>query len=172
MKSNMHGIDHIGVTVPNIDQATDFFVKGLGAVVLYDTFTKDQPPRDSEFTRKRLGIINGTAEVAIRMLALPNGPGLELFEFYDPEQKGPVSPADLGWQHIAIYVDDMDKALQQIETAGAKRNADPVALSGLEGGDGNLFCYCKTPWGSSIELISYPTAQPYLEVSPRKKWQV
>lgn len=172
MTNNIHGIDHVGITVPDIDKATEFFVKALDAIVLYDTFTKDQPPRDSEFTRKRLGIESGTAEVAIRMLALPNGPGLELFEFYDPHQKGPVSPADLGWQHVAFYVEDMQKALVQVEAAGGKRNADPVALSGLEAGEGNYFCYCKTPWGSSIELISYPTPQPYIKVAPRKKWQV
>lgn len=172
MIGNLHGIDHVGVTVPDIDQATEFLVKALDAVVLYDTYTKDQPPRDSDFTRKRLGIIKGTTEIAIRMLALPNGPGLELFQFFDPQQEGPISPADLGWQHIAIYVDDMDKALQQVEAAGAKRNADPVELSGLEEGKGNLFCYCKTPWGSSLELISYPTTQPYIATAPRVKWKV
>lgn len=172
MSSNLHGIDHVGVTVPDIDKATEFFVKALNAVVLYDTYTKDQPPRDSDFTRKRLGIVDGTAEVAIRMLALPNGPGLELFQFFDPQQEGPISPADLGWQHIAIYVDDMEKALVQVEAAGAKRNADPVALRGMEAGEGNLFCYCKTPWGSSLELISYPTPQPYIKTAPRKKWKV
>lgn len=169
---NIHGIDHIGVTVPDIEEATTFFVQALDATVLYDTYTKDQPPRDSDFTRKRLGIAKGTIEVAIRMLALTNGPGLELFEFIDPERIGPVTPADFGWQHIALYVDDMTKALQQVESAGGKRNADPVELSGLEAGEGNQFCYCKTPWGSSLELISYPTPQPYLKIAPRRKWQV
>ncbi|WP_313376688.1 VOC family protein [Chishuiella sp.] len=172
MKNNLHGIDHIGITVPDIDKATEFFVKGLDAVVLYDTYTKDQPPRDSDFTRKRLGIEDETAELAIRMLALPNGPGLELFEFYNQHQNGPITPADIGFQHLAIYVDDMNEALQKVEAAGAKRNSDPVALNGLEEGKGNVFCYCKTPWGSSLELISYPTKQPYTKFSPREKWKV
>lgn len=172
MNSNLHGIDHIGLTVPDLEAATEFLIKALDAEVLYDTYTMDQPPRDSETTLQRLGIKKGMAERAIRMLAFPNGAGLELFQYDGPDQLGPVTPADFGWQHVAFYVEDIDKAVAKVEAAGGTRNADPVPLSGPEEGAGNLFCYCQTPWGSTIELISYPTPQPYLKHAPRKKWQV
>lgn len=169
---NIHGIDHIGLTVPDLNEATDFLVNALGAEVLYDTYTLDQPPRNSEFTHRRLGIKDTMAQRAIRMLVMPNGPSIELFQYEGPDQQGAITPADIGWQHIAFYVDDMDAAVERIERFGGKRNADPVDLSGIEAGAGNKFCYLKTPWGSSIELISYPTPQPYLETASREKWRV
>lgn len=172
MNNNVHGIDHIGLTVPDLEAATNFFIKALNGAVIYDTYLKSQPARRSAFTQKRLGITNDMAEVAIRMIGFPNGAQIELFEFTGPDQKPPITPADFGWQHVAFYVDDIDLAVKQIESAGGQRNADPIELSGIEAGAGNKFCYCLTPWGSSIELITYPTPQPYLSTSNRRKWPV
>ena len=39
------GIQHIGVTVPDLDAATRFLVEGLGAGVVYDGLTADDEPR-------------------------------------------------------------------------------------------------------------------------------
>lgn len=169
---NIHGIDHVGLTVPDIDQATQFFTEALGAEKVYDRLTKDEPKRDSQETQIRLGITGYAAQRAIRMLKLPNGPGLELFEYERTEQTGPVDSADIGWTHIAIYVEDVEKALAKVEKSGGKRYADPQPLSGLEAGQGNVFCYAQTPWGSTLELISYPTPQPYQEITSKQKWQV
>ncbi len=168
---NVHGIDHIGLTVPDLEQATQFLCNALGAEVIYDTYTLDQPPRNSEFTHRRLGIADSMAQRAIRTLGLPNGPGIELFQYEGPDQREAVTPADVGWQHLAVYVDDIEEALRKVEEFGGKRNSDPVPLSGIEGGEGNFFVYCKTPWGSSLELLTYPTPQPYLKTSHRAKWQ-
>lgn len=172
MKNNIHGIDHVGVTVPNLEQATDFFVNVFEAIVLYDTLKNDGEGRHDKFTQQRLGILSDMTQMAIRMLALPNGAGLELFEFKGSSQKPAITPADIGWNHIAIYVDDIDQALAKVEAAGGKRNADPIELSGLEAGKGNFFCYVRTPWESTLELISYPSPQPYLDIAPRRKWSV
>lgn len=169
---NLHGIDHVGLTVPDLDRATEFLVDALGAEVLYDTHTLDEPARDSDETHRRLGIPVTMAQRAIRMLGLPNGPGIELFEYQGPDQHGAAVPSDIGWEHIGVYVDDVDAALARVEAAGGSRNADPRDLSGAEGGTGNRFVYARTPWGSTIELISYPSPQPYLENAPRPKWSV
>ena len=171
-KNNVHGIDHIGLTVPDIDKACEFFEEAFNAVVLYDTYTKGQPVRNNDFTHHRLRIPNSMGETAIRMISLPNGPGIELFEFIGPDQSSANVPSDIGWQHVAFYVDDIDFAIEQVERAGGRRNSNPVNLSGIEAGDKNQFCYCITPWGSSIELITYPTPQPYLKNSTRRKWTV
>ncbi|MBS0847014.1 VOC family protein [Citrobacter sp. JGM124] len=172
MNNNVHGIDHIGLTVPDLDAATEFFINALNASVIYDTYLKSQPPRHAVATQKRLGISSDTAEIAIRMIGFPNGAQIELFEFSGQNRSGPVTPADYGWQHVAFYVDDIELAVRQIEAAGGKRNADPIDLTGIEAGAGNKFCYCLTPWGSSIEVITYPTPQPYLHTSKRRKWSV
>ena len=167
--SNIHGIDHVGVTVPDIEQATQFFKKALDAEVLYDMLTKDEPKRDSPQIQTRLGVPSKTAQRAIRMLKLPNGPGLELFEYEKPSQAGPVDSADIGWTHIAVYVEDVAEVVKKAETAGGKRCADPQPLGGLEAGTGNVFCYVITPWGSTLEIISYPTPQPYQDITDKRK---
>lgn len=41
----IRGIDHVGVTVPSIEQATEFFVRALGAQVLYDTLPREDGSR-------------------------------------------------------------------------------------------------------------------------------
>ncbi len=163
-------IDHVGVTVPDIDAATTFFETALDAVFLYDVRCRTEEPRGSAEVHGYLGIPSTMAQGAIRMLALPEGPGLELFEYVGPDQHAPAVPSDLGWQHVALYVDDIDAALEKVERAGGVRNSDPRGLRGPEAGAGNRFVYTRTPWGSTLELVSYPTPQPYLLTAPRAKW--
>ena len=45
------GVDHIGITVPDIEQATTFFVDVLGCELLYER----EPPGDDS-PRHRLGV--------------------------------------------------------------------------------------------------------------------
>lgn len=168
---DIRGIDHVGVTVPDIEAATRFFVEPMDAEVLYDILNKSEPPRSHPHIASRLGVRPGTKQMAIRMLAMPNGPGLELFEYQTENQAPPSIASDFGWQHIAIYVDDNDLALDRARAAGATPFSEPQNLSGLEGGPGNKFVYCKTPWGSVLELISYPSPQPYEKTVSRRRWR-
>lgn len=163
-------IDHVGVTVPDIDAATAFFEAAFDAVVLYDMRCRAEAPNRTPEAHGYLGIPPTMAQGAMRMLALPEGPGLELFEYLGPDQHGAVHPSDIGWQHLAVYADDLDDALARVEAAGGTRNSDPRPLRGLEAGDGNRFVYTRTPWGSTLELVSYPSPQPYLLSAPRAKW--
>lgn len=77
--NHIHGIDHIGLTLPNIE------IQAFDAIILYDTLK----------TKKRLGIKSDMTEYTIRMIGLPNGPSLELFEFKGASQKSAIPPADL-----------------------------------------------------------------------------
>ncbi|WP_267421536.1 MULTISPECIES: VOC family protein [unclassified Curtobacterium] len=163
-------IDHVGVTVPCIDAATMFFMAALDAVVLYDIRLRDEAPNGTPEAHRYLGMPSSMAQGAIRMLALPEGPGLELFEYLGPDQRDPAHPSDLGWQHLAVYADDLDATLAKVEAAGGRRNSDPRDLRGPEAGAGNRFVYTRTPWGSTLEIVSYPTPQPYLAHAPRPKW--
>ena len=160
----------MGVTVPDLESATDFLVRALGAEVLYDTLRRADGPKSDPGTRRRLGVPEGTAQRAIRMLALPHGPGIELFEFSGPRQLPPALPCDFGWQHIGLYVDDLDAAVARCVRAGATRLAEPQPLPGPERGERNRFVYLRTPWGSTLELLTYPDAQPYEESTSRRRW--
>lgn len=110
----VRGVDHIGLTVPDVDAATTFLVEAFDAVVLYDTLPVDAPPRGGHETDERLGVPEGAREVRVRMLALPDGPGMELFSFDGAPERTPAVPTDLGWQHVALYVDDLDATLAAV----------------------------------------------------------
>lgn len=167
----VRGIDHIGVTVPDIEAATDFFVRALGAEVLYDTLPREEGPRSGPDTTARLGVPAGTEQLAMRMLRLGNGPGVELFEFGGPRQRDPALPCDLGWQHLALYVDDLAAATGAVRAAGGTVLAEPHDLPGPEAGPRNRFAYCRTPWGSTLELLTYPDPMPYEERTRLRRWR-
>jgi catechol 2,3-dioxygenase-like lactoylglutathione lyase family enzyme len=162
------GIEHIGVTVPDIPAATRYFEHAFGAEVMFDLVAPDGEgdPRlreealaacDAIDYESVLGAPSDARIGAVRMLGLGNGPLIELFEYTVAGQRDPVVPSDLGLQHICIYVDDIDAAAARVAEAGGRLLAGPHDMSGPEAGQGNRYMYTKTPWGMTIELISYPS---------------
>ncbi|MFD6667235.1 hypothetical protein ACFWE0_01170, partial [Streptomyces diastaticus] len=58
--------------------------------------------------------------------------------------------------------------------AGAGRPrplAPPHPLPGPEAGPANRFAYLRTPWGSTLELVTYPDPQPYARHTDRRRWR-
>jgi catechol 2,3-dioxygenase-like lactoylglutathione lyase family enzyme len=74
--TNVRAVEHIGVTVPDLEQATTFFAEAFGAQKLYDML--DEPLRGPA-VEKGLGVPEGAVIEVIRMLRLGNGPNIELF---------------------------------------------------------------------------------------------
>ena len=94
----LRGVDHIGITVPNMEQATSFFVDVLGCELLYER----EPPAD-DAPRDRLGVPAGSRIQAVSFLRCANGANIELFEFYSPDQREEFPrPSDVGIQHLAL----------------------------------------------------------------------
>jgi len=172
MPSAVRGIDHIGITVPDIEQATLFFEHALGAKILYRSVEPDDDNIDNASQEKTLRLFPGTRIRAIRMLSLPHGPGIELFEMHGPEQQPAARPSDFGLQHFAVYVDDFTQAIANFTAAGGEMFTEPKPLTFPdERGEGNAFCYGKTPWGSVIELIAWPSPMPYEKYTQLRRWK-
>lgn len=171
-KHPVRGMDHIGITVAELEQATRFFQQAFGAQVIYDSVAPTANDVQGEETERTLNLMPGTRIKAVRMLALQHGPGLELFEMAGPQQRDPVRPSDYGLQHFAVYVDDMAAAVSRFEAAGGQMFTAPQPLMfPTERGEGNLFCYGQTPWGSVIELISLPSPLPYETDTSLRRWK-
>jgi catechol 2,3-dioxygenase-like lactoylglutathione lyase family enzyme len=169
----VRAIEHIGITVPNIDEASAFLVAAFGAEVIYvmspdpDRATGGTGP-DSQST---LGIRPGAVWKSSQMLKLGNGPSIELFEYEDTDQREAVIASDFGLQHFALYVDDMETARQRVIDAGGTPLVGPSLLPGIESGKGNMWLYTLSPWGSIIELVSFPSSQPYEQTTPLRRWR-
>ena len=170
------GIDHVGITVPDVEAATAFFVEALGAVHLYDMLAPGAVPVPGEDAmdvdeEAQLGVPRGARMDAVRALRLGNGPTLELFEYSVVEQRPVARPCDLGFQHLALMVDDIDAAAARIVAAGGEALAGPTDLTYLEAGPGNKFLYMRTPWGSTIELIAAPSPMRYEDSTKLRRWR-
>ncbi len=167
----IRGIDHLGITVPSIESATEYFKTAFGAEVIYDVLTARDVPLGGAAIEAAVGINEGTRVRAIRLLKLHDGPSLEIFEYTAAEQRSSAIPSDFGLQHLAIYVDDLPEAANRVRAAGGYVLPGPTDLPEIEGGSGNKFWYTRTPWGMTIELISYPSSQPYERTTNMRRWR-
>jgi catechol 2,3-dioxygenase-like lactoylglutathione lyase family enzyme len=170
MTSPVRGIDHVAMTVPNLDDASRFLEAALGAKPIYDDLKRGEPPLQGAQVERQLDLAVGTSLVAMRMLRVANGPGIELFEVKSEHQQPPARPSDLGLQHFGVYVDDVDVAAARFVAAGGELVAAPAPTIGVEAGPGNAYCYVKTPWGTIIELISHPAPGAYEKDTPLRRW--
>ena len=119
---------------------------------------------------KELDLAPGTKLITMRMMKLAHGPGLELFEMKGPTQHPPARPSDFGLQHIAVYVDDMDASLRRFVAAGGTILSGPNVMLGLEKGEGNSWAYAQAPWGTVIELLTYPGKEDYEKNTKVRRW--
>lgn len=159
------GINHIGLTVPDIEAATHFFKKGLDGKIAYDSQTEMEAPRGGEDVERYLGMESGAKIIKKRMMVFGHGPNIEMFEFANAEQRSAETLQDIGFTHISFYVDNFDRALAQVIEAGGQPISEPHFNTKYEDTDGNQTVYVQTPWGSLIELQTVPNGYYYPESS-------
>ncbi len=147
------GIEHIGLTVPDIEAATRFFVDVIGAETLYDIGPFERP---DDWMANHLAVHPRARINKLRVIKVANGPVLELFEFTAPDQSRAMPRnSDHGGWHMAFYVESMDAALAAIRAHKCDIQSGPVEMT--EGPSAGLsWLYFRAPWGQQLELVSYP----------------
>jgi catechol 2,3-dioxygenase-like lactoylglutathione lyase family enzyme len=140
-------LDHVGLTVPEVDTATTFFVDALGATIAEDIVRE---PLAGPEVEAGLGLAPGAVVRRVRMLTLSEGGGVELFELAGVDQAEPPGLADLGVHHLAVAVSDIDDAVRRVGAAGGRALAAPAPVPGDEA---SSWVYCTPPWGGLIELV-------------------
>ncbi|WP_083078264.1 antibiotic biosynthesis monooxygenase [Thioclava electrotropha] len=166
----VRGVDHAGLTVPDIDAATRFFSEAFGAVTLYDVLPEDGPDMEGEGPQAELGLSPGTRITHMRLVRIGNGPCLELFRIEGGEQSEPARLQDLGLTHLGLYVDDVEAACAAFAAAGGTLLKGPHPLANNEDNDGNAGIYGRAPWGTLIELLTYPGGIDLPEGAPAPRW--
>jgi catechol 2,3-dioxygenase-like lactoylglutathione lyase family enzyme len=153
MIPGFRGIEHIGLTVPDISLASGFLRDLLGAEILYDVGPFESP---GDWMASHLAVHPRAKIEKIRVMRCGNGPTLELFQFSAPDQSAQrPRNSDAGGWHFALYVDDMDKALAALKTHAVTIQSGPVVMT--EGPSAGLsWLYFQAPWGQQMELVSYP----------------
>jgi catechol 2,3-dioxygenase-like lactoylglutathione lyase family enzyme len=159
------GMDHVGMTVPDINQAIEWYEDVLGATAPL-TFG----PFEGDFLQGALDVVPGTKIDRITMLRLGHSANIELFQYSAPGQRHDL-PKNSDWtgHHVAFYVTDIDAAIEYMDSRGVTRFFGPFTLTDGPAA-GQSINYFKTPWGSYIEFISYPNDMAYDVPSVHPLW--
>jgi Raf kinase inhibitor-like YbhB/YbcL family protein len=147
-------VDHVGVTVPNLEQAISFFVEVIGADLLWKAGRLKEDAKHSPTGQALI--------VSLAMLRLGPNLNLELLQYdvgAEPNQQMPKI-TDLGATHIAFYVTDIDKASAYLKTKGVRLLPGPVDTI-AEPKRGERIQYFLAPWGMYLELVWRPEHLPY-----------
>lgn len=164
----MRGIDHVGITVPDIKAATAFFVDVLGceAAMSFGPFSDDK----GTFMQDALHVDPRAVIEQITQLRCGNGSNIELFQYKAPDQeKVEIRNSDIGGHHIAFYVDDIAAAAARLKEAKVETFLGPIPIE--EGpAAGQSILYFLTPWGTQMELITYPGGMAYEKDAKAKLW--
>jgi catechol 2,3-dioxygenase-like lactoylglutathione lyase family enzyme len=104
---------------------------------------------------RHLGVHPDAVMVENRWFRLGGQTMLEVFHYSSPDQELRVPRnSDVGGHHVALYVDDLDAAVDHLHAAGVEVLDGPTASRGQA--EGNRWIYFLSPWGMQFELVSYP----------------
>jgi catechol 2,3-dioxygenase-like lactoylglutathione lyase family enzyme len=162
------GTDHIGIMVPNIAEATDWFRDILGATDPL-TFGPFSDPTGN-LMRDLVGVNPRAVIPQIKQLRIGHSANIELLEYQAPHQSHThPKNSDFGGHHIAFYVRDIAKAVKYMESRGVEKLFGPFSVTAGPAA-GQTINYFRTPFGLFIEFITYPHGEAYQRAGLRPLW--
>ena len=146
----IHGIHHIGLHTPNIDQMARFYSDAFGFLPVGG----EMRWRDSRAMDRCMGVEASAGRIV--MLRAGNC-YLELFEFASPKGRDaqPLHPQDHGYTHLCIGVTDLLTEKKRLEAAGM---TFPDEL--YDGGESRAI-YGRDVDGNIVELFETGTTDPF-----------
>jgi catechol 2,3-dioxygenase-like lactoylglutathione lyase family enzyme len=149
--------NHVGMTVPNIDQAIAWYGAVLGFRLIFRRLLEYKP--EVPEVREIFGPRFGRAHQAHLLSA--GGVGLELFQFLDPPVEAPADNFRY-WQtgvfHLCVTDPDLEGLVARILAHGGKQRTKIWAF--LPGRPCKLV-YCEDPFGNIIEGFSHSYAEAF-----------
>lgn len=163
----LRGTEHVGFTVPDLVQATDFFVNVIGCEVFFES---GPFAGNDEWMKSHLNLGPGTVIKKYQLLRCGFGTNFEIFEYQAPDQnrQGPRN-SDIGGHHLAFYVDDIDAAADYLKAKGVRVLGEPKC-SPPGPTEGQKWVYFLAPWGMQLELVSFPNGRAYEKTTAARLW--
>jgi catechol 2,3-dioxygenase-like lactoylglutathione lyase family enzyme len=162
------GTEHIGLTVPDLEAATRFFVDVIGGRVLFDA---GPFMATDDWMARHLGVHSRAVIRKLRMIKIECGPSLELFQYEAPDQQHD-RPRNSDWagHHVAFYVEDMAAAVAHLRLHDVEVLGEPTTLT--EGPSAGLtWVYFRAPWGLQLELVCAPQRLAYERAGGEWMWR-
>lgn len=151
-------LDHVGFTVPDLQQAHEFLTTVLGCEYLYPL----GPFRDDDgvWMRTHLNVDPRAVIPRLHFYRCGGQAIFEVFQYLTTDQRpDPPRNSDVGGHHVALYVDDLDAAMGYLRTKGVQVLGEPTASTGPH--EGQRWVYFLAPWGMQFELVSYPGGKAF-----------
>ena len=151
------GVDHIGFTVPDLAEAHRWLLDVIGCEYMY---TLGPYQHDDDWMREHLNVHPKAVMRQLHFYRCGNQAIFEVFQYEAPDQNDDVPlNSDIGGHHVALYVDDLDKAVDHLRQQGVTLLGEPTASSGPS--LGQRWVYFLAPWGMQWELVSYPDGKAF-----------
>jgi catechol 2,3-dioxygenase-like lactoylglutathione lyase family enzyme len=161
-------VDHLALTVPDLDYAVDFTVRVLGGELVYRL-----PPlsHDDDWMREHLDV-HPRAAAEIALVRLGPTTNFELFAYGSPDHRAePPRPHDVGSTHLGLYVTDIDAAVTALGKRGPWHPYGPVrTMPRGHPAAGTRWVRVSTPWGMPLELRAVPASLPYEGHIPARRF--
>ena len=146
MKKILKKIDHINISVTDLESSKKFFIDLLGFKL------EKEGILEGEWIDNVVGLPKVRAKY-VQLSLNEFGTNLELIQYYQPigEKDPKISQANqIGFRHIAFEVKDIEEIYQKLKDAGVK------FFSGLQVYNGKKkLCYFKGPDDVILELAEY-----------------
>ena len=153
MALGIQGVHHIGISVPDIAKAREFYIDLLGG-------EEEVAPlewRDNPFIDEVVGLKDSAAQQFMCRLGNTH---LEIFEYSQPRSE-PQEPDkgvhNFGYTHFALQVDDILATHDRLVKAGIRMHAPPsmAGITVAEDGSkrGYAATYCRDWFGNVFELM-------------------
>lgn len=154
----LKNMDHVGFTVPDLEQAVSFFKAHFDYELAYEfgPFASDD-----DWMKKHLNV---DERAVIKKIAVLTGSNvnLEIFEYDSNIERNVALPknSDIGGHHLAFYVHDINAAVAYLNSHNIEVLGEPTVMT--EGPSaGESWVYFMAPWGMQLELVSYPNGKAY-----------
>jgi catechol 2,3-dioxygenase-like lactoylglutathione lyase family enzyme len=161
-------VDHVALTVPDLDVAVAFVVDALGGELIYRL---PELTHQDDWMRRHLDV-HPRAGAEIALLRLGPTTNLELFQYRSPDHNAvPPRTIDAGATHLALFVEDVDAAAAVLHTRfGLPVLGEPRTVAPPSPAAGIRWVRLTAPWGMPLELRSAPSRLPYEHLTAARRF--
>lgn len=154
VKTYPRTFSHIGITVPNIEEAVKFYTEVMGFYVIMEptVVTEENETAIGQMCIDVFG--EGWTTFKIAHLSSGDKIGFELFEFNDSKDLKPkFEPFRTGLFHFSVQDPDIEGLVKKIVDAGGKQRM-PIREY-YPGDKPYRMCYVEDPFGTVFEIYSH-----------------
>lgn len=151
------GLAHVGLTVPDIEAAIDWYQNILG-------FTHIDGPHtitasEGYAGRQAVNLLGDFETMRLAHLATGNQIGVELFEFESTVGESVPDVSGPGLFHLCVIDPDVEGLAARIDEHGGDHYSEVWQI--FEDDENYSLTYCRDPFGNLLEIYSHSHERIY-----------